>query len=109
MLLIEGPAGTAIIEFTDFGEQSATYRWRARTRSGLQGRGSGTLAERYARAGNNPTRMTDLGSDRLVSAGFLALEWSYASVESAWLYFDRALGTGRVVSSSGFDTFPLTR
>ncbi len=109
MLLIDGPAGTAIIEFTEFGEQFASYRWRARTRNGLQGRGNGTLVERFAPSPDKTDRIIDVGSDLLVGAGFFAIEWSYASVESAWLYPDRALGTSRVVSSAGFDTFPLAR
>lgn len=109
MLLIDGPAGTAIIEFTEFGEKFVSYRWRARARNGLQGRGNGTLVERYAPSPDNPGRIIDVGSDLLVGAGFFAVEWSYASVESAWLYPDRALGTSRVVSSAAFDTFPLAR
>ena len=109
MLVITGPAGTAIVEFTEFGERFASYRWRARTRNGLQGRGNGTLVERFAPSPDHPGRIVDVGSDLLVGAGVFTIEWSYSSVESAWLYPDRALGTSRVVSSAGFDTFSLTQ
>lgn len=105
MLVVEGPSGTTIIEITEFSEGAARYRWRARSRSGAMGRGTGTLVERLAPARNDPSRQEDVGSELLIGAGLVTVEWSYASLQSGWLYLDPQMGTSRVVSSDQFESF----
>lgn len=104
MLVVQRPEGMALLEFTEFRESEATYRWRARS-GRLQGRGTGTVAERYLRSPTN--QLTDNGSDLLVGVGLFSVQWSYADTESGWLYFDPSIGQTQVVSSATFEGHSL--
>lgn len=104
MLVVQRPEGVALLEFTEFREGAATYRWRARSK-GRQGRGTGTVAERYLRSPTN--QLTDNGSDLLVGAGLFSVQWSYADTESGWLYLDPSVGQTQVMSSATFEEHPL--
>jgi hypothetical protein len=111
MLVVHTPDGTAILEFTEFRESAASYRWRARTNNGLVGRGVGSVSERYLQSGGDSSqvKLVDIGSERLVSAGLFTVQWSYADLEGGWLYLDRAIGDAQVESSATFDQHSLRR
>lgn len=111
MMVVQTKQGTALLEFTAFGEKRASYRWRAVSPSGRRGRGTGTVAEHYqiAARSNNTSQLVDQGSELLVGVGVGTLLWSYADLESGWLYVDQSTTVTRVVASDAFDTFTLLR
>ena len=111
MLVVQTPQGSALLEFTEFGEKSASYRWRAVSLNGRRGRGTGTVAEQYqiAARSHDTLRLVDQGSELLVGVGAGTLLWSYADLRSGWLYVDQSTMATRVVASTAFDTFTLAR
>lgn len=110
MLVVQGAQGVAIVELTGFDKQGAGYRWRARSATGLRGRGTGVLAERYeSTPGRGDTvHLVDSGSDLMIAAGGFVLAWSYADPDAGWLYVDGA-ATTRTAPATEFETFALRR
>ncbi|MEP6781046.1 MAG: hypothetical protein ABJC26_14220 [Gemmatimonadaceae bacterium] len=108
---MENSEGTALIEFTGYGERTASYRWRAHTINGALGRGSGALVERFVpSATSEPSRTLDVQkSDLLIAAGPVNISWSYANMNSGWLYVDRKNLHTDVVPASEIETYAFAQ
>lgn len=113
MVLLESTEGTALIDFTDFGGRNAvsTYRWRFQpsTAGASEVSGSGVVFEKFekTKAGFG-TKVLDRKRSRLaVTAGRFAVEWSYGSPSSGWLYLDKEKIRATVLSEADFETYDL--
>jgi hypothetical protein len=107
VVLIKAPSGAvAVVQFTNFGPHTASYRWRyraAKQQSTVSGNGS--VRESYNRKLNahgaydvTPT----LEHDTTVRAGELSIEWSYGSEKNGWLYYYPSRAT---IELTGADSF----
>jgi len=52
-------------------------------------------------------QLTDRGSELLVGVGIFAIQWSYADMESGWLYVDALKVTTTVLPAAQFDSLSL--
>lgn len=99
--------GVAVVQFTEFGPDRASYRWRYRSaKSQLITNGEGRVRESYDRkpkpdGGYVVTPKTD--HENTVRAGEIRMEWSYGSVTNGWLYYHPNRATMKVLGSSAFD------
>ncbi len=97
----------AVIQFTSFGPDSASYRWRFRPAgSQIVESGTGQVRESY----DSKTKVANIylltpKSDNLttVRAGDIKLKWSYASTKKGWLYYHPDRGSVQILSSDAFN------
>jgi hypothetical protein len=99
--------GAAVVQFTHFDMEGASYRWRYRPSSGQKVlSGTGRVTESFERE-----RMPD-GSYRvsprsdhatLVKAGEISFEWSAGDKTKGWVYYDPDRATVRLLPVEAFD------
>jgi hypothetical protein len=89
--------GTTLINFTSYGDadSEATYRWRFRSRRGVETSGTGSVKE-----GKN-----HIGPP--VVTGNLMLGWSWGSKTNYWLYYFEDDMEVKVLPDTTFDTEDL--
>lgn len=93
VLKVSSGKGVAIIEFIYYGtnsEDSSRFRWQYRTRVGDETTGNGLVFEKYEKKEIAPNRylMIDRGGRTKININEIKLEWSYASSEQCWLYYN---------------------
>lgn len=107
LFFIRDSSGAAVIEPTDFGERTASYRWRARLAStGVEQHGAGALIERMESRRDGSIWLDRANSQTRIQAGPFSLGWSYRSGKSAWLYVKQEPPDAYVLDAS-FATFSL--
>lgn len=109
-LLLLSPRGVAVVAFTPEPEDGASYRYRLlRQGAEEEEQGEGRLFEKY-RSEPNPDgqgfRLTDLGSQLMLTAGPLRVEWSRQSPDAGWIYQDGSVEVS-VVDRGAFETLDL--
>jgi len=110
MLYLRDSLGQAVITFTEFGDRSATYRWRARVAAtGAEQQGSGRLVERMEPSPRaDGSHWLDHGNSQTrVAAGPFSMAWSYRSEASAWLYVKADPSRASIMSATAFSTLSL--
>jgi hypothetical protein len=104
VVLIKNAAGAvAVIQFTSFGPDTATYRWRCLpANSKAITSGKGQVRESYDRKdGGSVTPKAD--HDPIVKAGEFTLEWSYGNRKKGWLYYNPDRHSVEVLAADAFD------
>jgi len=108
VVLIKAAIGAvAVVQFTGFDADTASYRWRYRPAKSAQiTSGKGQVRESYDRkpkadGGYEVTPKAD--HDPTVRAGDFNLEWSYGSATKGWLYYHPSRATIEILSPSDFD------
>jgi len=108
VVFIRTPSGAvAVVQFTSFDADTASYRWRYRAANSQSiSSGKGQVRESYDRkpnaaGGYDLTPKADRGIT--VRAGDVRAEWSYASTTNGWLYFHPSRATIQILNSSAFD------
>ncbi|MGD0516519.1 MAG: hypothetical protein ABSA26_03205 [Thermoguttaceae bacterium] len=97
MILVKTKSGAAaLINLTSYGdyESESTYRWRFRSRTGVETKGAGSVKEKDSRG---PP----------VVAGGIRLGWSYGSKTNCWLYYFEQDMTVQLLPDTTFDTEDL--
>jgi hypothetical protein len=108
VVLIKAASGAvAVVQFTSFGPDTGSYRWRYRSaKAQATTTGRGQTRESYnhkpkADGGYDVTPKAD--HDTTVRAGDLSLEWSYGSTTNGWLYYHPSRATIQVLNTDAFD------
>jgi hypothetical protein len=91
MIYVTDGDNRAVIDFTEFGDYKAFYRFKAKgTGSSEVTDGIGEVYEKYIRR-SRPDGEVDLvnaGSRLFIQAGSIQIEWSYCSGSSGFIYFN---------------------
>jgi hypothetical protein len=102
VLLISAAGGSALLQVTRDGINTAEYRWRYKAAGSAQeSRGSGFLVDDALTPGAQSS-----AHNVAVKAGPFVIEWSSAGNRGGYLYFDLNRMTPRVVAGD-FDTYEL--
>jgi membrane-associated protease RseP (regulator of RpoE activity) len=109
VLFIQMPSGAAaVVQFTSFGPDTASYRWRYRAaKSEPIQSGVGSVRESYDRKSKGDAGyevMPKAGHNTTIRAGGIILEWSYGSTSMGWVYHD---GIGAAIQVFGVDAFDM--
>ena len=113
MLLIKSLHGTAVIDFTMFGNKDgqSTYRWRYKAATALQTEsGVGEVFEKYetGKITSGFHSLRDAGSQLKVKAGKIQVEWSYGCSGSyGWIYPGSDVLDIKVLEDKDFESYPL--
>ena len=107
VVLIETTSGaSAVVQFTSFGPERASYRWRYRAaKSQPTTSGAGQVRESYDRepkADGGYTVKPRPDHDTSVRAGGIIVQWSQGSTTNAWLYYHPRGAKIRVLGSDSF-------
>ena len=111
ILLVRNAFGVAAIEFTEFGEYEAQYRWKYLDReTKKESVGEGKVFENYERTWTSETnvKITDKGSQLWIKAGPFSIEWSYCSTDCGWLYLDAKKISFVVLEKANFNSVDLS-
>ena len=100
MVLVKARNGTALINFTSYGDYGAesSYRWRFLSRSGVETKGTDSVKE------------IDHKGQPVVAGGIkdgIKLGWSWGSKENCWLYYFSQDMTIQILPDTNFDTESL--
>lgn len=117
MLFLSSGRGKALIDFIKFGDQDgeSTYRWRFKPSTDeAETSGTGKVYEKYEKILTNSESwilidmiVRDIGSELIVHAGGFQVEWSYASKDFGWLYYDPNEITVEILPDADFKTYTL--
>ena len=110
ILLVRNSFGVAAIEFTEFRESEAQYRWKYLDReTKKESVGEGNVFENYEETWTSETevKITDKGSQLWIQAGPFSIEWSYCSTDCGWLYLDSKKLNFVVLEKANFDSVDL--
>lgn len=106
MVYITDGLSRAIIEFTEFSNDAASYRFKALEEGASEVTfGTARVFEKYTRDERNDgsVDLKDGGSELFVVAGSLKVEWSYASQKSGFLYFSPSIIRLFVIDAKYFE------
>ncbi|MBA4148613.1 MAG: hypothetical protein H0X66_10915 [Verrucomicrobia bacterium] len=84
VLVVKTGTGRAVVQFTDFGEHSANYRWQFRANESNKietGTGQVITKHRVLPSGKLQS------ANKFVESGRIRFEWSYGGREVAYVYF----------------------
>jgi len=112
MLIVRSTGGVAVIDFTDFGDQSSvsTYRWRFSASPDAQElTGQGEVFEKFKEVitDDGARELDRLRSQLYVIAGPFKIEWSYSSAGSGWLYLNKTQIKTTTLPDADFETYKL--
>lgn len=100
--------GVALVDFTSFTPEGASYRWRFLNVSNqIETAGAGKVRDTSKKIFMNLSYQNSLDTNFYVHAGNFWIPWSYASTTSAWLYYTEKKTTVEILSSSHFETEKL--
>ena len=101
--------GVALVDFTSFRPDGASYRWRFLNRSNqVESAGVGEVKDTAKRILPNVSYQSQSATNFYVQAGGLWIAWSYASTTSAWLYYTEGKTTVHVLSDAEFEIEELS-
>jgi len=109
MVRFSHPSGVALVDFTAFRTNGASYRWRFVDATNLiESAGTGSVVQTsrvivgigIVRIRGPEPNITNL----CAKAGNLMIPWSYGSSDSAWLYYTKGRTEVQVLSDSTFET-----
>jgi hypothetical protein len=102
------PVGVALVDFTAFRSDGASYRWRFMNASNhIESAGTGTVAE-TSRKLLGVKLLNKSDTSLYVIAGDLWIPWSYDSMDATWLYYTKGETEIQVLSDSKFETEELS-
>ena len=111
LLLLRNRYGAAVVQITEQGASSASYRWRFQPPGGgPEQSGTGRVFERYEKVGetkDGAVEVRDVGGRTILQAGPFAIEWSSGGKERGWIYLDRDRMGARIVGGERFDAVSL--
>ncbi|MEI6150431.1 MAG: hypothetical protein WCS01_15135 [bacterium] len=109
MAKVTHPAGVAVVDFTSFRPDGATYRWRFLSNSNnLESSGNGEVKDTSKKLLRFLSYQSHSDTNCYVRAGGLWMAWSYGSTHSAWLYYTKGRTEVVVLPNSGFETEELS-
>jgi len=103
----------AVVQFTEFGEFTASYKWRFLAQ-GAQGAskpvtGTGKVRGDYEQTEISPGKYSMKAgpkNDTTVKAGDIRIDWFYKNTTSGWLYYAPSLATIEILPAKDFDSKP---
>ncbi len=105
-----GSGMQAAVQFTAFGEYTASYRWRFRASGDAKVViGTGNVLEDYHRTEKSPGKYNvEPGAKHhtKVNAGEISIEWSYKDTSSGWLYYAPSLAKVELLPGKEFESRP---
>jgi hypothetical protein len=109
MAVLDFANGTALIDFSSFGDQEAEYRWRYREKaSGIETTGNGRVFEKYEKMLWSSFFKKPAGQ-LFIYAGQVRVEWSWGGTDSAWLYYQSDRTKTEVLNDNDFQTLDLSK
>jgi hypothetical protein len=109
MVKLTHPAGVAVVDFTSFRPDGASYRWRFLSNSNnVESSGSGEVKDTSKKLLPILSYQSRSDTNFYVRAGGLWIPWSYGSANSAWLYYTKGRTEVVVLPDSGFETEELS-
>lgn len=108
MAKITHPAGVALVEFTSYRPDGASYRWRFLNNSNqLESAGIGEVRDTSKKIFANVSYQSCTDTNFYVRAGSLWIAWSYGGTSSASLYYVKGRTKVELLSSLEFQSVQL--
>ena len=89
VLIVSGPQGVAAFAFGETLPDGVKYRFRFLPKQGQEASGAAEVFEKYTKTpGDKPNtfNLVDAGSQLMLTAGPIQLEWSNSSEHNGWIY-----------------------
>jgi hypothetical protein len=103
------PSGVALVNFTSFGPDGASYRWRFLSNSNhLESSGTGEVKDTSKKLIPGLVSVS-FDANFYVRAGELWIPWSYASKTSAWLYYTKEKTEVMLLPDTKFEAEDLSK
>jgi hypothetical protein len=117
MLILTTNDGVAAIAFGKEIDEGVTYRYRFLPKNGeKETSGEGKVFEKYRRVptkagphGQVVTGLEDLGSELVIAAGPVRLEWSYSAPGRGWVYYQPEQIRVQIANAKEFEKSDLKR
>ena len=112
VLILRSDYGIAAVQFTKFDIQKAFYRWKfISTDTEEISKGEGEVYEVYEMeyVEDKDYKVIDRGSKLQIKAGKFLITWSYASLNSGWIYYDTSEIEIKVIKNKKFDEIDLKK
>lgn len=105
MAKITHPSGVALVDFTSFQTNGATYRWRFQDSSNhVESAGCGEVKDTSIKLLPGVRYLSSSDTNFYVCAGPLRIVWSYGSLTSTTLYYVKERVKVELLPDSGFET-----
>ncbi len=110
MAKITHPSGVALVDFTSFRSDGASYRWRFHDNSNqVETAGAGEVKDSSIKLLPSVRYLPSSDTNFYVCAGPLRIVWSYGSLSSATLYYVKGRVKVELLPDTGFETEVLRR